>query len=100
MQMRMEQSIEGNVVLVPGADGTLGKYVTQALLDAGADVIGTSRKIRHSDFSCPSSTALPTEISSSECGKLLLDQVVVRFGTLDALAHTVGGFAGVSFDMT
>ncbi|MGA7399333.1 MAG: SDR family NAD(P)-dependent oxidoreductase, partial [Candidatus Sulfotelmatobacter sp.] len=33
-------------------------------------------------------------ISSREGAKSLVDQVVARFGRLDVLAHTVGGFAG------
>ena len=55
--------MEGEVVLVTGADGALGKYVTQAFLDAGATVIGTSRKIQQSDFRSGSFTALRAEIS-------------------------------------
>ncbi len=86
--------MQGKVVLVTGANGGLGTYVTQAFLDAGATVIGTSRKIQQSDFSSPSFTALPAEISSHEGAKVLADQVVARFGRLDVLAHTVGGFAG------
>ena len=34
------------IVLVTGANGGLGVHVTQAFLDAGATVIGTSRKIQ------------------------------------------------------
>ena len=86
--------MEGKVVLVTGANGGLGTYVTQAFLDARATVIGTSRKIQQSNFSSPSFTALPAEISSGEGAKSLVDQVVARFGRLDVLAHTVGGFAG------
>ena len=86
--------MEDKVVLVTGANGGLGAYVTQAFLDAGATVIGTSRKIQQSDFSSPSFTALPSEISSREDSQGLVDQVVARFGRLDVLAHTVGGFAG------
>ena len=84
----------GKVVLVTGANGGLGTYVTQAFLDAGAIVIGTSRKIRQSDFDSPNFAAIPAEISSREAAKVLLDQVVARFSRLDVLAHTVGGFAG------
>jgi NAD(P)-dependent dehydrogenase (short-subunit alcohol dehydrogenase family) len=82
------------VVLVTGANGGLGTYVTQAFLDAGASVVGTSRKIQQSDFNNPHFTALPAEISTREGAKLPVDQVVARFGKLDVLAHTVGGFAG------
>jgi NAD(P)-dependent dehydrogenase (short-subunit alcohol dehydrogenase family) len=86
--------MQGKVVLVTGANGGLGANVTQAFLDAGATVIGTSRKIQQSDFSSPSFTALPAQISSRDGAKLLVDQAVARFGKLDVLAHTVGGFAG------
>ena len=86
--------MKGKVVLVTGANGGLGTYVTQAFLDAGATVVGTSRKIQQSDFNNPNFTALPAEISTREGAKSLVDQVVARFGKLDVLAHTVGGFAG------
>ena len=86
--------MKGKVVLVTGANGGLGTYVTQAFLDAGANVVGTSRKIQQSDFNKPNFTALPAEISTREGAQTLVDQVVARFGKLDALAHTVGGFAG------
>jgi len=94
MAVRLEQSMEGKVVLVTGANGGLGTYVTQGFLDAGATVVGTSREIQQSDFSSPSFTALAAEISSREGAKSLVDQLVARFGRLDVLAHTVGGFAG------
>jgi NAD(P)-dependent dehydrogenase (short-subunit alcohol dehydrogenase family) len=84
----------GKVALVTGADGGLGSFVTQAFLDAGASVVGTSRKIRQSDFDNPNFCAIPGEISSSEGTSQLLGQLSARFGRLDVLAHTVGGFAG------
>jgi len=86
--------MQGKVALVTGANGGLGTYVTQAFLDAGATVIGTSRKIQQSDFSSTSFTALPAEIASREGAQGLVGQVVARFGRLDVLVHTVGGFAG------
>ena len=86
--------MKGKVVLVTGANGGLGAYVTQAFLDAGATVIGTSRKIQQADFDNPNFTALAAEISTREGAKTLLDQVVARFRKLDVLAHTVGGFSG------
>ena len=84
--------MKGKVVLVTGANGGLGTYVTQAFLDAGATVVGTSRKIQPADFDDSNFTALAAEISTSEGAKTLIDQVVARFGKLDVLAHTVGGF--------
>jgi NAD(P)-dependent dehydrogenase (short-subunit alcohol dehydrogenase family) len=86
--------MKGKVVLVTGANGGLGTFVTQAFLDAGATVIGTSRKIQQSDFNSPNFTAITAEISTREQARTLVDQVVAGFGKLDVLAHTVGGFAG------
>jgi NAD(P)-dependent dehydrogenase (short-subunit alcohol dehydrogenase family) len=68
--------------------------VTQAFLDTGATVVGTSRKIQQSEFNSPNFTPLSADISTRESAKALVDQVVERFGRLDVLAHTVGGFAG------
>jgi len=86
--------MKSKVVLVTGADGGLGTYVTQAFLDAGATVVGTSRKIKQSDFVSSNFTAIPAEISTYAGARTLVEQVVTRFGRLDVLAHTVGGFAG------
>lgn len=86
--------MQGMVVLVTGASGGLGKTVTESFLEAGATVVGTSRKIQQSDFDSSRFTALSAEISSREGALGLVDQVVKRLGKLDVLAHTVGGFAG------
>jgi len=86
--------MKDKVVLVTGANGGLGTHVTQAFLDAAATVIGSARKIQQSDFNHPNFVAIPAEISTREGAKVLVDQVVARFGKLDILVHTVGGFAG------
>jgi NAD(P)-dependent dehydrogenase (short-subunit alcohol dehydrogenase family) len=63
-------------------------------LDAGATVVGTSRKIQQSAFKSASFAAIPSELSTQDGAKTLVDQVAERFGKLDVLVHTVGGFAG------
>jgi NAD(P)-dependent dehydrogenase (short-subunit alcohol dehydrogenase family) len=68
--------------------------VTQAFLDAGATVVGVSRKIQQSEFEHTAFTALPAEISTADGAQGAVDQVVTRFGRIDVLAHLVGGFAG------
>lgn len=86
--------MKNKIALVTGANGGLGSFVTRALLNAGATVIGVSRKIQQSDFNHPSFTALPAEVSTAAGAKSVADSIVARFGRLDVVAHTVGGFAG------
>jgi len=86
--------MKDKVVLVTGANGGLGSYITQSFLDAGAMVAGSSRKIQQSDFSSANFVAIPAELSQRQSATTLIEGVVRRFGKLDVLAHTVGGFAG------
>lgn len=86
--------MQGKIVLVTGANGGLGSHVTQAFLDAGANVVGTSRKIQQSEFTNGNFVAMPAELSTAQGANALVEEVVARFGRIDVLAHTVGGFAG------
>jgi NAD(P)-dependent dehydrogenase (short-subunit alcohol dehydrogenase family) len=86
--------MKNKIALVTGANGGLGHHVTQALLNAGATVVGVSRKIQQSDFESPAFTALPGEISTAAGAKSMVDNLVARFARLDVVVHTVGGFAG------
>lgn len=82
------------IILVTGANGGLGTHVTKALLEAGHTVIGLARRIQSSDFDHPHFTALPASLDSLDAAKKAVETVLTNFGTLDALVHTVGGFAG------
>jgi NAD(P)-dependent dehydrogenase (short-subunit alcohol dehydrogenase family) len=86
--------MQGKIVLVTGANGGLGSHVTQAFVDAGANVVGTSRKIQQSEFANRNFVAMAAELSTPQGANALVEQVVARFGRIDVLAHTVGGFAG------
>jgi NAD(P)-dependent dehydrogenase (short-subunit alcohol dehydrogenase family) len=86
--------MKGKIALVTGANGGLGSYVTKALLDAGAAVVGVSRKIQQSEFDSTSFTALPAEISTATGASGAVSSLVDRFGRLDVVVHTVGAFAG------
>src|SRR5262245_38094615 len=87
-------SLEGKVVLVTGAKGGLGTYVTDALLSAGATVAGVSRSIKDYDFPHPGFVGIPAELSSSEAARSVASAIVAKFGRIDVLVHLVGGFAG------
>jgi len=86
--------MKGRVVLVTGANGGLGKYVTENLLGAGAIVAGVSRKIQQSDFPDTRFSPFAGDLSSGAGAKSVVESVVSRLGRVDAVVHTVGGFAG------
>ena len=86
--------MKDKVVLVTGANGGLGTYVTQAFLQAGATVVGTSRQIANTDFDHPNFAAIPADLSRTGAPERLVAEVLARFEKVDVLAHTVGGFAG------
>jgi NAD(P)-dependent dehydrogenase (short-subunit alcohol dehydrogenase family) len=80
--------------LVTGANGGLGMHVTQALLDAGFAVVGLAPKILQFDINHSNFTPLPAALDNLEAAKKAADSVITRFGKIDVLVHTVGGFAG------
>ncbi|MEO8658176.1 MAG: SDR family NAD(P)-dependent oxidoreductase [Bryobacteraceae bacterium] len=79
--------LKDKVVVITGAKGGLGTYVTQAFLDAGANVIGVSRSIRDADFSHPSFSALPADLAD-------LETALAGVARIDALVHLLGAFSG------
>jgi NAD(P)-dependent dehydrogenase (short-subunit alcohol dehydrogenase family) len=86
--------MQGKVVVVTGANGGLGSFVTRAFLEAGATVAGTSKTVQQSDFAQPRFFAIPADLGTQKGAGELINQVVSRFGKLHVLVHTVGGFAG------
>jgi NAD(P)-dependent dehydrogenase (short-subunit alcohol dehydrogenase family) len=86
--------MKGKIALVTGANGGLGSFVTRGLLDAGATVLGLARNIQQSDFVSPLFTAVAGDLGTAAGAKSVIDMVAARFGRLDIIAHTVGGFAG------
>lgn len=89
-------SLKGRIALVTGANGGLGTSVTRALLEAGATVIGVARKIDASEFAGSAFSAMSADITSAQAAKKVVEDIVGRHGTIDILAHLVGGFAGGS----
>ena len=86
--------MKNKIAIVTGANGGLGSFVTQALLDAGATVVGVSRDIQQSSFNHPAFTALPADLLTAAGAATMVASVTARCGRIDVLAHTVGGFAG------
>ena len=82
------------VVLITGAKGGLGSFVTQRFLSAGAKVIGSSRSISQEDFPQPNFTPLPVDFTKPAAVRDAIESIISRLGRLDVLVHVLGGFAG------
>jgi NAD(P)-dependent dehydrogenase (short-subunit alcohol dehydrogenase family) len=88
------QQFAGKVVMITGAKGGLGTFVSNAFLDSGATVIGISKSIKDTDFSHPAFIAMPVDLSNAAATCAMVQSAAGRFGTIDVLAHVAGGFAG------
>jgi NAD(P)-dependent dehydrogenase (short-subunit alcohol dehydrogenase family) len=82
------------IVLVTGAKGGLGTFITKALLASGAFVAGSSRHITAADFSHQRFLAVPADLTNSVQATGVVDTVVAQCGRIDALVHVTGGFTG------
>lgn len=88
------KQLDGKCVLITGAKGGLGNFVTKAFLDAGAKVVGTSLSIKASDFPHPEFHAIATNLSSGAAANKLAADALAHLGRIDALVHIMGGFDG------
>ena len=82
------------VALITGAHGGLGTHVTQAFLDAGARVVGTSRNIDAADNAHPHFVGISADLARPEEANRLVEAAIQRFQRIDVLVHVAGGFAG------
>jgi NAD(P)-dependent dehydrogenase (short-subunit alcohol dehydrogenase family) len=86
--------LHGKVILITGAKGGLGTFVTNSFLEAGARVFGVSRSIADSDFPHPNFSAAAAELSDGDRARQVADAVVNKAGRIDGLVHLVGAFVG------
>jgi NAD(P)-dependent dehydrogenase (short-subunit alcohol dehydrogenase family) len=87
-------TLTGKVVLITGANGGLGRAVTNAFLEAGARVAGVAKKIQNSDFPQPNFIAYSAELGSADAARTVASAVVAKWERIDALVHLVGAFTG------
>lgn len=90
----MTMVLREKMVLITGAKGGLGSFVTRSMLDAGAHVFGVSRSIADSDFPHENFTAIAAELSDFDRARHAVETVIAKAGRLDGLVHLVGAFAG------
>src|SRR4029077_17638173 len=91
---RAGESMKEKVVLITGAKGGLGSFITRRFLETGATVVGASRSISQQDFAGRNFTALAVDFTKAVAVNDAVQLVITRFGRLDVLVHLLGGFAG------
>jgi short-subunit dehydrogenase len=92
------------VILVTGAAGNLGRAVLAELDASGAGIVAVDREVAWVE---PAVVGLPGAArhmaraadlgDAAACAALVAD-VIARYGRIDGLAHTVGGFAASGID--
>ena len=97
----MSERFAGQVILVAGGTGGLGRAVSEAFLGEGATVIVTYRTQAEFDALAQAAAAASVRLEghgvdvTDEAATLqLVLEVVARHARLDALVNTVGGYAG------
>ncbi len=85
--------MEGKVALITGANGGLGKFVTDAFLKEGAEVAGVSRHISDSEFQSPRFHAFAADIALPQPTREVVQKIAAQLGRIDVLVHVAGGFA-------
>ncbi len=96
-----DNAVNRKVVLIAGGTGGLGRTVSLAFLAQGAQVVVTFRKQQEFDGLMLSAVGNESQLegysvdvtSEAEVGKLVAG-IVERYGQLDAMVNTVGGYAG------
>jgi NAD(P)-dependent dehydrogenase (short-subunit alcohol dehydrogenase family) len=91
----------GQVVLVAGGTGGLGRSVSLAFLEEGAKVVATYRKEEEfaalkaaAEANSSSLDGARVDVTSEAAVKQFVDGILAKYGRLDAMANTVGGFEG------
>ena len=96
----MGERFSGQVALVAGGTGGLGRAVSVAFLEEGATVVVTFR--REEEFEALRQLAgagasrlegYGTDVTNESAVQKLIATVVAKHGRLDALANAVGGYA-------
>ena len=96
----MNISFAGNVVLVAGGTGGLGRAVSLAFLQEGAHVIVTYRKqeelasLQTAATNPSSLEGHAVDVTDENAVAALVAGIVAKYGKLDAGVNTIGGDAG------
>ena len=97
----MNINFSGKAVVVAGGTGGLGRAVSLGFLEAGAKVIVTYHNEAEfralQELAGPNRSSLEgyqVDVTETDAVAGLLNAVMAKHGAVDALANTVGGYAG------
>jgi NAD(P)-dependent dehydrogenase (short-subunit alcohol dehydrogenase family) len=100
-EVRMSEQFSGQVVLIAGGTGGLGRSVTAAFLDQGAAVIATYRKQDEFDAlrqatgaQAPRLEGLNVDVTNEAAVLQQVTAIADKHGRLDVLINAIGGYAG------
>ncbi len=82
-------------VLISGASGGLGGVVACAFLGAGHQIAGLARSWK-AEQAAEGFVPIAANLGSAEAARAAVAEAREKLGGLDAIVHTVGGFAGGS----
>jgi NAD(P)-dependent dehydrogenase (short-subunit alcohol dehydrogenase family) len=83
------------IVLITGCSTGIGRDLAQRLTESGYTVVATARKVETLN-DIPAALKLPLDVTSSESVCCAVDEVIGRFGRIDALVNNAGyGLRGV-----
>lgn len=80
-------------VLVTGASGGLGGVLSCALLGAGHKIAGLARSWKQ-EQSAEGFTPITADLNSPSAAQSAVESAARALGSIDAVVHAVGGFAG------
>ena len=97
----MKSRFSGNWALIAGGTGGLGRDVSLAFLEEGANVMVTYRKqeefsaLKKAAGECASRlSGHEVDVTDESAVRSLIERILAEHGRLDVLVNTVGGYAG------
>ncbi len=87
---------DGDVVIVTGAGGNLGRAVVERLASRGAAVVAVDRHPAPAGGDGRTLAVTEADLASTAACADVVERALGRFGRVDGLVHTVGGFAFAS----